>query len=143
MRKRVSKFCSISAIHRFCIIESFIYPTERMEINLLLIYTLFSSYSFMVNNYLANRLVIKDTKRLKLILKPAYYSYLYNCSINWLVHYSCLIHSLYHKNMNIVMIFYMLLIHIVVYDDIILINFLKYNYNKLLKNDEYKVKITF
>ena len=119
------------------------YPTEKMEINLLLIYTIFSSYSFLVNNYLANRLVIKDKDRLKLILKPAYYSYLFNCGLNWLIHYGCLFHSMYHKNMNIVMIIYFILIHIVVYDDIILINFLKYNYNKLLKNDEYKVKITF
>ena len=97
----------------------------------------------MVNNYLANRMIIKDDNKLKLILKPAYYTYSINCGINWLIHYSCFFYRLYHKNMNMIMIFYMMLIHFVIYDDIILISFLKYNYNKLLDKDNNKFKITF
>jgi len=107
------------------------YPNKNIEINLLLIYTLFSSYSFLVNYYLSKRIIIEDKKELQKTLKLAYYSYTINCSINWLIHYISFGYSYYIDNINIYMILYMLLIHLIIADDIILINFLKYNNNKL------------
>ena len=107
------------------------YPNNNLEINLLLVYTLFSAYSFLVNYYLAKRIIIKDINEQRLILKSAYYSYILNCSLNWLIHYIGFGYSYYTNSMNIYTTIYMLLIYLIIKYYIILINFLKYNYNKL------------
>ena len=95
----------------------------------------------MVNNYLANRIIIKDKKTLGFILKLAYYSYIGSCSINWLIQYVGLVYGLIYDLVDIYLILYMTLIHLVIYDDIVLIKFLRYNYNKLEAINNVKIKV--
>jgi hypothetical protein len=132
--------------HSVVLIFSFLhllvsYPNDTLEINLLVIYTLFSSYSFLVNNYLANRIIETDTNKLKMNLILGYYSYIGSCSINWVIQYGGLFYGIYNNLVGIYMIIYMLLIHLVIYDDIVLIKFLRYNYNKLEAINNVKIKV--
>jgi hypothetical protein len=132
--------------HSVVLIFSFLhllvsYPNDTLEINLLIIYTLFSSYSFLVNNYLANRVIERDINKLKMNLTLGYYSYIGSCSINWVIQYGGLFYGIYNNLVGIYMIIYMLLIHLVIYDDIVLIKFLRYNYNKLEAINDVKIKV--
>ena len=106
------------------------YPTNQLQINLLLLYTVCSSYSFMVNNYLGNRFIL-DNKQTKVRIDIAYYSYIFLCFINWVLHYYYLIINF--NNLNLPILGYYGLIHIIIYDDINLITFLKYNRIKLIR----------
>jgi hypothetical protein len=106
------------------------YPCNQLEINLLLLYTVCSSYSFMVNNYLGNRFIMNNNK-VKYKIDIAYFSYILLCFVNWVIHYYYLIINF--NNLNLPILGYYGLIHIIIYDDINLITFLKYNRNKLIR----------
>jgi len=111
------------------------YPNYTTNINLMIIYTLFSAYSFLVNNYLANRLIYTN-KELPNTLTLAYFSYIFNCTINWLIHLYAIIYDIVNYKITITMAIYVLLICFVITDDIVLIKFLKYQYEKLKNNNE-------
>jgi hypothetical protein len=139
---QISTIAHHSVVLTFSFLNLFVsYPNNSIEINLLIIYTLFSSYSFLVNNYLANRIIIKDKNKLRLTLKSAYYSYVGSCSINWIIQYMGLLYGLVYDLVDLYMLIYMILIHLVIYDDIVLIKFLRYNYNKLEAINNVKIKV--
>ena len=95
------------------------YPNYTTNINLMIIYTLFSAYSFLVNNYLANRLIYTN-KELPNTLTLAYFSYIFNCTINWLIHLYAIIYDIVNYKITITMAIYVLLICFVITDDIVL-----------------------
>jgi hypothetical protein len=107
-----------------------LYPNNTTNINLMVLYTLFSAYSFLVNYYLANRLLYK-INQLQNTITLAYFSYIFNCTLNWSIHLYVLIYDIINYKITILMILYFLLIFIIINDDIVLIQFLKYQYYKL------------
>ena len=109
-----------------------VYPTDKLYINLLLLYTVCSAYSFMVNNYLGNRIILDNNNILLSKINYAYFSYIILCGINWLIHYYYLIINF--NNLSFPLIAYYSLIHIIIYDDVNLIKFLHYNRNKLIRS---------
>ena len=90
----------------------------------LIIYTLFSCFSYLVNTYLGLR-IIYNNKLTKLTCKMALYIYIICCFINW--SYQIFIISKWLIKISPGSLLYGGLISLVVYDDIILIKFLKKN----------------
>ena len=107
------------------------YPNYSTHINLMIIYTLFSAYSFLVNHFLAVRLINKNLSSLHNNITLAYYSYLFNCMINWIIHTIFVLNDIYQHTFNIPLLIYCIIILAVINDDIVLISFLKYQYLKL------------
>jgi hypothetical protein len=86
------------------------------------LYTILSCYSYDVNNCLGMRFLISDVEYQKL-KKRAYRIYLSCCTSNWFIH---IIYLAYHiKNLEIVVVSYFLVISLVIYDDIVLLNWLQ------------------
>jgi hypothetical protein len=95
----------------------------------ILIFTLLASKAFSVNLYLGWRhIYYKYTKK---ILTFAYYNYIITCGINVIYQYWMLYKF---ANFSILYFSYVSLCHFVIYDDIQLLKFLRYQRNKLLKS---------
>ena len=87
----------------------------------LIVYTMFSCFSYLVNAYLGIRMIYKN-EITKLTCKIALYVYLYGCIINWLYQLFIIYKWLLRLSPGIIL--YSGMIGMVVYDDIILIKFL-------------------
>jgi hypothetical protein len=98
---------------------------------LLFIYTIFSSYTFLVNFYLGIRF-LKDKKNnyLNEIIEysrvSAYVIYKYSCVINWTIHIILLSYRLYLGIYNLHYIIYSILLYFIIKDDLILMSWLKH-----------------
>ena len=97
---------------------------------LLFIYTLFSSYTFLVNFYLGIRFLKHEkNKYLNEIIEYsrvyAYYIYKYSCFINWTIHILLLSYRAYLGLFNLHYLFYSGLLFFIVKDDLILMSWLK------------------
>ena len=97
---------------------------------LLFIYTLFSSYTFLVNFYLGIRFLKHEkNKYLNEIIEYsriyAYYIYKYSCFINWTIHILLLTYRAYIGVFNLHYIIYSGLLFFIVKDDLILMSWLK------------------
>jgi hypothetical protein len=97
---------------------------------LLFIYTLFSSYTFLVNFYLGIRFLKHEkNKYLNEIIEYsriyAYYIYKYSCFINWTIHILLLSYRAYLGVFNLHYIIYSGLLFFIVKDDLILMSWLK------------------
>ena len=97
---------------------------------LLFIYTLFSSYTFLVNFYLGIRFLKHDTNNyLNEIIEYsriyAYHIYKYSCFINWTIHILLLSYRAYLGVFNLHYIIYSGLLFFIVKDDLILMSWLK------------------
>ena len=90
----------------------------------LIIYTVFSCFSYLVNTYLGIR-HIYDNESIKVTCKIALYVYTYSCLFNWL--YQLFIICKWIMLLSPGIILYTGMIGMVVYDDIILIKFLHKN----------------
>ena len=112
-----------------------IYNEENVVGRLLVIYSIFSSYSFIVNLYLGLRFFNNNNKLLDTCIDItrilAFYSYIISCSINWII-------QLYILNLNIIIgnisfgiLLYIFLLIIIINDDIILIKWLRKKQIKL------------
>ena len=108
-------------------INYFIDYTKPTHIGLLLIvYTVFSTLSFLVNFFLAIRFLYKKERLIK-IKWFIYYNYLICCLINWSIHiYYISINS--YKDYTTIPYFTMYILFFVpiVRDDLILMNWLRY-----------------
>jgi hypothetical protein len=106
----------------------FNFDEDRIS-NPIVIYAIFSTFAYMVNTYLALRLVM-DEKYLKFFATISSVIYQFCCTINW--SYQC--YYLYFSPINnIVKIIYSIVIISIVSDDIVLIKFL--NKNSYLKTN--------
>lgn len=97
---------------------------------LLFIYTLFSSYTFLVNFYLGIRFLKHDKNNyLNEIIEYsriyAYNIYRYSCFINWIIHILLLSYRAYIGVFNLHYLIYSCLLFFIVKDDLILMNWLK------------------
>lgn len=97
---------------------------------LLFIYTLFSSYTFLVNFYLGIRFLKHEkNKYLNEIIEYSriysYYIYKYSCFINWTIHILLLSYRAYIGVFNLHYIIYSGLLFFIVKDDLILMSWLK------------------
>jgi hypothetical protein len=98
--------------------------------HLLFLYTLFSSYTFLVNFYLGIRFLKHEkNKYLNEIIEYcrvyAYYIYKYSCIINWTIHILLLSYRLYLGLFNLHYIIYSGLLFFIVKDDLILMSWLQ------------------
>ena len=99
---------------------------------LLFIYTIFSSYAFLVNFYLGMRF-LKNDNNTKTYLndiidyskKYAYYIYFVSCIINWSIQLTIMSYRMYNGIINLHYVLYSGLLYFIITDDIILMNWLK------------------
>ena len=95
----------------------------------LFIYTLFSSYTFLVNFYLGIRFLKHEkNKYLNEIIEYsriyAYYIYKYSCFLNWTIHIVFLSYRAYLGVFNLHYLIYSGLLFFIIKDDIILMSWL-------------------
>lgn len=98
---------------------------------LLFIYTIFSSYTFLVNFYLGIRFLKHDkNKYLNDIIEYsrvwAYFIYKYSCFINWTIHAIILSYRAYIGLYNLHYILYSCLLYFIIKDDLILMRWLNH-----------------
>jgi hypothetical protein len=103
---------------------STIYEPSNVE-KLIIVYALFSCYSFSVNFYLGVRLLNDESTKFESFIKNIRYSsfviYLLSCSLNW----SYQIFTLLSNPIGISQIIYVMVMSLVVYDDLVLLSWLK------------------
>ena len=99
---------------------------------LLFIYTIFSSYAFLVNFYLGIRFLKNknnEESALNKIIdnskKCAYYIYTISCILNWTIHILLISYRAYLGVFNIHYILYSGLLYFIIKDDLILMSWLK------------------
>ena len=97
---------------------------------LLFIYTIFSSYAFLVNFYLGMRFLKHDNNTyLNEIIEysriSARFIYKYTCFINWVIQISIICHRLYIGVFNFHYTVYCFLLYFIIKDDLILMDWLK------------------
>ena len=118
---------------------AFLLYTLHVEFNsvenvgqLLFIYTIFSSYAFLVNFYLGMRF-LKNDNNTKTYLndiidyskKYAYYIYFVSCIINWSIQLTIMSYRMYNGIINLHYILYSGLLYFIIKDDLILMSWLK------------------
>lgn len=110
---------------------------------LILIYTFFSCYSFLVNFYLGLRYFYNDlelnNKKIEHLEKinqlyinnvidivriSAFYNYLYSCIINWTIHIMIFGYRIYNNTFDIYHLVYICLLKFIITDDLILMKWL-------------------
>lgn len=99
---------------------------------LLFIYTIFSSYSFLVNFYLGLRYLKNESceiSPLNTIIEysrvASYHIYKSTCIVNWIIQGSIIIHRIYIGIFNLHYFVYCILLIFIIKDDLILMNWLK------------------
>lgn len=95
---------------------------------LLLIYTIMSCYTFMVNFYLGIRFLKKKDSKNRLIKYSRYYSYYTYvgcCMVNWSIHFVILMNRLINFQYNIQYLIYTGMLYFIIKDDLILMSWLK------------------
>lgn len=103
---------------------------------LLIVYTTLSSYTFIVNFYLAARFFRSEetgitkynslkNKYIDNIRKFAYFNYKYICAVNWTIHITVLILKLFNNELYIPYYFYCFVLYFIISDDLILMEWLK------------------
>ena len=89
-----------------------------------LLYGTFSSFPFLVNGYLALRVVYPKASWLHVLVKLSLWSYILCCACNWSAHLVWLCSLLFSWNLSMVNVLYVLAISVMVNDDIVLIKWL-------------------
>ena len=89
---------------------------------LMAVYMILSCYSYDVNYCLSMRFLMNEYEQ-KIMKKRAFIIYMTCCAINWSVHCSYLIYNI--TNLNLSLISYYSLIIFIVYDDIVLLKWLR------------------
>ena len=98
------------------------------------IYCVLSAYALSVNLFLALRLLY-PLEKLRSLLDFSLYSYVLLLTINWLFQFNIFCKTVYNLNITFDFILYFLLVIFLAYDDIKLVQFLRYHSNKLrIKN---------
>lgn len=124
-------------IHHVCsvtlgVINTYIDYTQPTFWFGLVMYAFFSVWTFMVNFYLGIRVIYKNWF-VDGCCVFALVTYVLICCANWLYQYQIIINELYGGIMpDIGFVVFVSMIHFIIYDDIKLISFLKYNSKKIL-----------
>jgi hypothetical protein len=88
------------------------------------LYGIFSTMPFLVNAYLALRVVYSEGKWLHVLVKMSLWPYMLCCACNWTVHLIWLCSLIYNWEISIINILYLLAISNMVNDDIVLMKWL-------------------
>ena len=132
-----TKFHHMSTILLFTILCTF--DINQYSIcRMMSVYTIFSSYPFMVNSYLGLRyLKAKNTTvdtygynintAIEITRKMSYYTYLISCSMNWLTHTYMLSNIMYTSRLIYLDAIYCCILFPIIKDDLILLDWLKKN----------------
>lgn len=88
------------------------------------LYGIFSTMPFLVNAYLALRVVYSKGDWLHILVKMSLWPYLLCCACNWTVHLIWFCSLVYNFELSIVNVLYLLAISTMVNDDIVLIKWL-------------------
>ena len=117
-------------IHHICVqlFQLISLSNNYTELNVcrpMYLYAVFSTFSYLVNFLLTTRFLYVDKKLEKFLLKCSLYIYVLCCSINWTIQLYYL-YIIFTKNPTIYYYLYYGLISLVIWDDIILIRWLKY-----------------
>lgn len=108
--------------------------SENTFSKLIVVYALYSVLAFSVNFYLGLRVITKNKKILELLSSFCFVNYVFCCIPNWSFQfYHLCFNDLYIKFYGFIPVsFYSLLMMVVIYDDLVLMKYLKDN--SLLKN---------
>jgi hypothetical protein len=108
-----------------CIVNSLTDYSIPIHWRGIVIYAFFSSYTYLVNTYLGVRLVTSKENS-KLICRLAMYIYVILCTVCWIYQFNNYIYWIFNK-FTFSLLINMFLISMVIYDDLILIDYLKKN----------------
>lgn len=89
-----------------------------------LIYGVFSSFAFLVNAYLALRVVYPKAKWMPFLVTLSLYPYVLCCAINWTVHLVWLAGIITAFDFSVYNVLYVFTISFMIHDDIVLIKWL-------------------
>ena len=103
-----------------------------------LVYGIFSSFAFLVNAYLALRVVYPQAKWMPLFVKLSLYPYVLCCAINWTVHLVWLAGIVAALDISVYNVLYVFAISFMVHDDIVLIKWLIRRSSPMATNKEVK-----
>jgi len=124
-----SKIHHISTLFISILVSQTDFENSATIVEAILIFTLLASKSFSVNLYLGWRhIYYRYTKK---ILNLAYYNYIITLTINFIYQYWMLYRFF---NISLLYMSYVFLCHLIIYDDIKLLGFLRHQKNKLLKS---------
>ena len=109
--------------------------TENNVGRWMFLYTIMSTFTFLVNTYLGIRHIrTKKQSNLNRFIDytrvAAFYIYLIACVINWIIHIILVTEKIYNFDMSLPYIMYVLLLIPIINDDLILMSWLHNNVNK-------------
>jgi len=90
-----------------------------------ILYGIFSTIPFMVNAYLALRVVYSKAEWLHVLVNLSLWPYILCCACNWSAHLVWLCSLIYNLELSVVNVLYLLAISTMVNDDIVLIKWLR------------------
>lgn len=134
----VTDFCSLFIVnkmklntiihHILVVLFAIIIVYSDIEYNTILysiiVYGFFSSIAYMVNIFLALRFVV-SLRVQKILCNIAYYMYVFGCCINWMYQLQFICINIFTNTINIII--YTTAISFLIYDDFLLLKFLKNN----------------
>lgn len=96
---------------------------------LMYIYTILSSYSFLVNFYLGVRFLKEKegimANYIDICKIYAYYIYIISCSVNWALHLFIIALATFAGLISMQYVIYFILLEFIVYDDLVLLDWLR------------------
>ncbi len=106
-----------------------------------ILYGIFSTMAYLVNAYLALRVVYTDTRWLRLLVKMSLWPYVLCCALNWTVHLVWMVSLIVGFHISVYNVLYFLTILLLVNDDIVLIKWLiKRKSPGMMENDKPKLE---
>ena len=116
---------TVVILYLLCLTEDFAFDSLS---RLIVIYGIWSSVAFSVNLFLAYRVLYPNHIHLPKLREYALYIYILCCSFNWTYQF----YYLFKFPLSIFTVFYSFLLYNIIFDDIVLINYL-YNPKKKIK----------
>ena len=105
-----------------------------------ILYGIFSTIAYLVNAYLALRVVYSKTWWLPILVRLSLWPYVLCCICNWSVHLFWLVSLIVNMELSIINVVYLVAISMMVNDDVILIKWLMKRSSPILENTTDKEK---
>lgn len=99
-------------------------------VKLILIYGAFSTIPYIVNFFLAMRIMYNNKKWLESLAGVALCTYIISCLANWLYHIHWYLNRLYYRELPLTAILYAVVLYYIAQDDVILMSWLWKRYTK-------------
>ena len=106
---------------------------------MLILYGIFSTIPYLVNAYLALRVVYSKAKWLDIVVKLSLWAYILCCALNWSIHLIWLGTLIMNMELSIASVVYIAAISMMVNDDIVLIKWLMKKSSPVLEPENIKV----